>query len=228
MSYRLLSKGVKALTLLIDSFRASLYFLLPKLWFRELGLYCQFKGLPRFGYAFREIYLGRRCTLGKGVFLHCGPNGSIQIGNRVGLNDYTYISALYGVTIGNNTRIGEFVSIRDNDHTFSRLDMPICHQGFTGTSIDIEDDVWIGRGVFVGKGVQIGQGAVIGANSVVTKDIPAYAVAVGSPAKVIKYRNRPLDKVLDKPLDKPLNQETAGELDRALNRTPIISSASTL
>ena len=106
----------------------------------------------------------------------------------MGLNDYTYISSIYGVSIGNNTRIGEFVSIRDNDHQFSRADVPIQAQGFMGEPIEIGEDVWIGRGVFVGKGVCIGKGAVVGANSVVTKNIPPYAVAVGVPAKVIKYR----------------------------------------
>nr|WP_235108757.1 acyltransferase [Acaryochloris sp. 'Moss Beach'] len=104
------------------------------------------------------------------------------------MNDYTYISSIYGVTIGNNTRIGEFVSIRDNDHQFSQLDIPICSQGFLGAPVEIGNDVWIGRGVFIGKGIHIGNGAIVGANSVVTKNIPPYAVAVGVPAKVIKYR----------------------------------------
>jgi len=52
----------------------------------------------------------------------------------------------------------------------------------------IGDDVWLGYGVVVLDGVKIGSGAVIGANSVVTKDVPENAVAVGSPAKVIRMR----------------------------------------
>ena len=52
----------------------------------------------------------------------------------------------------------------------------------------IGNDVWIGRGVTIMGGVRIGNGAVIGANSVVAKDIPPYAIAVGNPAKVVKYR----------------------------------------
>lgn len=52
----------------------------------------------------------------------------------------------------------------------------------------IEDDVWLGESVIVMSGVHIGRGAVIGAGAVVTKDIPPYAVAVGVPATVIKYR----------------------------------------
>ncbi|MEL6939483.1 MAG: acyltransferase [Cyanobacteria bacterium J06598_1] len=220
MNYALLSKAVKAIELSADTLRASLYFLVPKLWFRKLGGYCQFKGWPRFGYAFREICLGQCCTLGKGVFLHCGPNGKIHLGNRVGLNDYTYISALYGVVVGDNTRIGEFVSIRDNDHVFSQSNVPISLQGFTGAPITIGEDVWIGRGVFIGKGVTIAKGAVVGANSVVTKDIPAYAVAVGSPAKVIKYRSKEAVEEIARKISK--------ETSVVPNRESVIPSVSAL
>lgn len=54
--------------------------------------------------------------------------------------------------------------------------------------IIIEDEVWIGFGVIILSGVRVGKGAIIGAGSVVTKDIPAYAIVGGNPAKIIKYR----------------------------------------
>ena len=54
--------------------------------------------------------------------------------------------------------------------------------------IIVEDDVWIGESAILMSGVRIGRGAVIGAGAVVTKDIPPYAIAVGVPATVIKYR----------------------------------------
>ena len=53
---------------------------------------------------------------------------------------------------------------------------------------EIGNDVWIGDNVFIKSGVKIGDGAVVGAGAVVTKDVPPYAVVVGVPARVIKYR----------------------------------------
>lgn len=65
--------------------------------------------------------------------------------------------------------------------------------------ICIGHDVWIGRGVRILGGVKIGNGAVIGAETVVAKDIPPYAVVVGNPAKIIKYR---FDEILIRKMQK--------------------------
>jgi hypothetical protein len=54
--------------------------------------------------------------------------------------------------------------------------------------VGIGHDTWIGHGVVIMPGVRIGNGAVIGSNSVVTKDVPAYAIAAGAPAKVLRQR----------------------------------------
>lgn len=52
----------------------------------------------------------------------------------------------------------------------------------------LDPDVWIGHGAVIQAGVHVGVGAVIGSNAVVTKDVPPYAIVVGVPAKVIRYR----------------------------------------
>jgi acetyltransferase-like isoleucine patch superfamily enzyme len=188
MPYSLLAKVSKIPSRVRSWIIFGFYALLPYVFFRQLGRRCGFERLVRFGYAFRDIQVEERCSFGVGVFLNCGPDGYIRLGQNVGLNDYVYLSSLYGIEIGANTRIGEFASIRDNDHAYTDPNQPICDQGFVGKSIKIGSDVWIGRGVFIGKGIEIGDGAVIGANSVVTRSIPPYAVAVGAPARVIKNR----------------------------------------
>jgi len=58
-------------------------------------------------------------------------------------------------------------------------------------SVEIGHDVWIGRSAIILPGVKVGNGAVVGAGAVVTRDVPPYAIAVGSPAKVIRYRFDP-------------------------------------
>lgn len=59
---------------------------------------------------------------------------------------------------------------------------------FTGSEVTIGNDVWIGASVTILPGVKIGNGAVIAAGAVVTKDVPDYAVVIGVPAKIHKYR----------------------------------------
>ncbi len=65
---------------------------------------------------------------------------------------------------------------------------PLANKRRNPIQVIVGHDVWIGRGVTIMGGVKIGNGAVIGANSVVAKDIPPYAIAVGNPVRVVKYR----------------------------------------
>jgi len=85
--------------------------------------------------------------------------------------------------------IADAVSIRDTNHNFKNINIPMRNQGINTSPIIIKDDVCIGYGAVINKGVTIGQGAIIGANAVVTKDVPEFAIVGGVPAKIIKYRN---------------------------------------
>ncbi|PQV63701.1 Hexapeptide repeat of succinyl-transferase [Abditibacterium utsteinense] len=80
------------------------------------------------------------------------------------------------------------VSIRDHDHRFDNLEIPIREQGIVSAPVVIGKNVWLGAKVTVLKGVTIGDNAVVGANAVVTKNLPKNAIAVGIPAKVIRLR----------------------------------------
>ncbi len=92
------------------------------------------------------------------------------------------------ITIGNDVMIGPKTIIWGRDHGIENNGIPMKKQPHVYSPITIEDDVWIAANVTILKGVTIGKGAVIGAGAVVVKDVPPYAIVVGNPAKVIRYR----------------------------------------
>jgi acetyltransferase-like isoleucine patch superfamily enzyme len=156
--------------------------------FRQIGRGVRFNGWVRVEKPGGDIRLGDDCMIGRGCYFLATATGLIHLDRNVGVNDHCYITSNYGISIGKDVRIAEFVSIRDYDHEFTRTDVPICDQGLRGGPITIGDDVWIGRGVMITGNVRIGRGCVIGANSVVTRDLPDWSIAVGAPARVIKAR----------------------------------------
>jgi acetyltransferase-like isoleucine patch superfamily enzyme len=119
--------------------------------------------------------------------------GGIRIGHNVGIGANSGIYAVGGntVEIGDYVLIGPYTYIGGHSYEFEQLDVPIGLQGLNlrgGTRI--EEGAWLGARVTLMDGVTIGRGAIVAAGAVVTKDIPAYAIAVGVPAKVIRYRNQ--------------------------------------
>jgi maltose O-acetyltransferase len=125
-------------------------------------------------------------TIGKNSFF-VADGGTIEIGSNTSFNSNVQLNASVGgkISIGKFSLIGPNVVMRTADHRFDRIDIPIRNQGHIIRDIIIGEDVWIGAGVIITGGVTIGNGA----GAVVTKDIPSMAIAVGIPAKVIKYRN---------------------------------------
>jgi acetyltransferase-like isoleucine patch superfamily enzyme len=93
-----------------------------------------------------------------------------------------------GISIGKNVLIGPHVIIHSSNHNYNDPDKPIKMQGHTKKPVVIEDDCWIGANAVILAGVHLGYGSVVGAGSVVTHDVPAYCVAVGNPAHIIKVR----------------------------------------
>lgn len=136
-----------------------------------------------------DIELGEYCRFGPAVLLETRQAGRIILGNHVRLNQGCVVVAHRLVSIGDDSLVGEYASIRDANHSIHAGQL-IRLQRHEGAAVRIGRDVWIGRGACILPGVNIGDGAVIGANSIVTHDVPAGAVAVGSPAKVIKYRGQ--------------------------------------
>lgn len=146
---------------------------------------------------------------------HCLIYPKSRLSNSI-IGNYTYIAEN---SIINNTIIGKFCSIGANlvcgwgIHPTNGLSThPMFYSkekqnGFTLSKIDkveetkiitIGNDVFIGMNVTILDGVKIGDGAVIGAGAIVSKDIPSYAIAVGNPIQIIKYRfdEKKIEKLL--------------------------------
>ena len=110
----------------------------------------------------------------------------LSIGEGTIIGHFNHIYATGEIEIGKNVLTADKVFISDNQHEFENITNPILSQGIKQLSkIKIGDGSWIGENVCI-LGASIGKNTVIGANAVVTRDIPDYCVAVGSPAKIIK------------------------------------------
>ena len=135
----------------------------------------------------KNITLGNRVKLGKGIYLGVTPTGRLTVGNDTYIGRWTIILAECNVQIGNDCLIAPGCHLTDANHGIAPGEL-IRKQALTSSPVVIGNDVWIGAGCSILPGVTIGDGAVIGARAVVTKDIPPNAIAVGVPAKVIRYR----------------------------------------
>lgn len=92
--------------------------------------------------------------------------------------------------IGDQTLISMHVSILSSDHAIPERAKLIRHCQDVLKPTKIGKDVWIGANTVILGGVKIGDGCVVGAGAVVTKDLPAYSIAVGVPAKVVSLRSK--------------------------------------
>jgi acetyltransferase-like isoleucine patch superfamily enzyme len=128
-----------------------------------------------------RVKIGRGCLLQDAIYLRAGTEGKIVIGDRAALNSFCRIFGHGKVEIGEDTQIGPGSLITTTDHDY-RGDLETSFKG-----VVIGKGVWIGANVTVLPGVEIGDYAVVGAGSVVTKNIPPRAVAVGIPARVVKW-----------------------------------------
>lgn len=143
-----------------------------------------------------KISIGSNSKVIDGVCL----DGDISIGSYTTINgpNTDLKTMINKIVIGNFCSIARNVSFQEYNHDFNRLTSYFVHRNLENKSvrndviskgnITLGHDVWIGTHCVILSGSTIGTGAVIAANSVVTGDIPPYAIAAGSPAKVIKYR----------------------------------------
>lgn len=134
-----------------------------------------------------RIVIGDSVTIDSGARLHVANRGTLRVGDRVGIGPYNIFNAFDDLTIGEDTMFGPFVNINCADHGMAR-GTPMREQyGYYGP-VAIGRDCWLGAHVVITRGVTIGEGSVVGAGSVVTRDIPPYTIAAGSPCCILKER----------------------------------------
>lgn len=137
---------------------------------------------PRQKELIRELLkeqIGETSILRAPIFINLGEN--ISIGEHCSIMNGFQCMSAGGLRIDDWCRISLNCTIATNNHDMYERDILTCKP------VHIKRNAWLGVNVTVLPGVTIGENAVIGAGSVVTKDIPDNAVAVGSPAKVIRY-----------------------------------------
>ena len=144
------------------------------------------------------MQIGAGLVTGPGLRLDAFPTNPeggpvLRIGRDVQVNDYVHIGAVHSVTIGDRVLIASKVFITDHNHGSTKGPaphdspaVPPAERPLSFAPVVIEDDVWIGEFVSVLPGVRIGKGAIVGTMSVVTRDVPAYTIVAGSPARVVK------------------------------------------
>lgn len=149
----------------------------------------------------KNVYIGKYCALkGKSnIVLEDGVTvrpytqiwsggGTVRIGMGSEIGERCRISIANSLEIGEKVLLSPNVYITDCDHEYRNIKIPVIDQGIVqrGQRVSIGEGSYIGINAVIVGNVKIGKHCVIGANSVVTKDVPDYCVAVGSPTRVIK------------------------------------------
>jgi galactoside O-acetyltransferase len=141
----------------------------------------------------RGIFIGSGCCLYPRNRIVLGDMGAnktahFMLADRVMINSGCYLSGEGSLTMGDDVLIGPNTCILSAGHAFTDPDKVIQKQPITYGPVVIEKGAWIGASSVVLQGVTIGEGAIIGAGAVVPRTIPPFAVAVGNPARIIKFR----------------------------------------
>ena len=156
------------------------------------GCYFDAKGCDVGGFRIGDgVFVSRGCIVS-------GKDGALTLGPRVNLGAACTLYASTGLTIGADTMLAANCYIgggRYDPH--ARRDRPIAEQPLPRRGVVIEEDCWIGAGVTVVDGVTIGRGCVVGAGAVVTRDLPAYSIAAGIPARVMGERGKGDESIED-------------------------------
>jgi acetyltransferase-like isoleucine patch superfamily enzyme len=155
--------------------------------FRGLGPDCVFEAGVLVFHP-ENITLGRNVYVGHYAILKGYYKNELHIGDETWIGQQAFMHAAGGLRIGARVGLGPGVKILTSEHREAGRDVPVLFSPLELAPVVIEDDADVGMGAVVLPGVTIGRGAVVGAGAVVTRDVPAYAVVAGSPARILRHR----------------------------------------
>ncbi len=135
-----------------------------------------------------RVWLGSHVYLGHGAILKGYHDGDLRIGDGTWIGQQCFFHAAGGLTIGRNVGVGPGVKIITSTHQEAGRDVPILHAPLSFAPVVVEDDADLGVGAILLPGVHVGRGAQVGAGAVVTKDVAAYTIVAGNPARLLRAR----------------------------------------
>lgn len=136
------------------------------------------------------IRIGSRVFLGRNTLLAC-KDGDIVLEDGVNVSYNCTVFSASAVRIGAETLLAAYCYLVGGGHDFDREDLPVVQQARPSRGIVVGSGGWLGAGAIVLDGVTVGPNAVVGAHAVVTQDVPAFAIAAGIPARVVRDRRQP-------------------------------------
>ncbi len=139
------------------------------------------------GQSNRGIHIGDGVFVGRNTILSC-KNGDIELADGANIGFNCEVFSASRVTIGRNVLMAAYGYVIGGDHDFSDPSKTVLEQTRTSAGVAIGDGVWLGAGAKILDGVTVGDAAVIGAGAVVREHVPASAIAVGIPARVVGSR----------------------------------------
>ncbi|MEJ2628449.1 MAG: acyltransferase, partial [bacterium] len=135
----------------------------------------------------RGIFIGDGVFIGRNTVLNC-QNGDIILENGVNISANCMIFSASRVRVGEKNLFAAYCYLVGGTHNFEDPTRPVVDQGRSSQGLEIGSGGWLGAHVTIFDGVQVGKHVVIGAGSVVSKNLPDYCIAAGTPASIIKKR----------------------------------------
>lgn len=135
-----------------------------------------------------NVEIGDNVYIGHNTILKAYHKNDMIIRDGTWIGQCCFFHSAGGISIGKSVGIGPYTKILTSVHTETQPEIPVIDNELIFNEVVIGDGCDIGIGTIILPGIHIGEGSIIGAGSIVTKDLPAYSVCAGNPAKQLRKR----------------------------------------